>query len=123
MAKSRPLLERLLNTPDLAKIVHRLEPEVLGRLIRKCGLEDCADLVALATPGQLARVLDVDVWHARFPGLDEVFDADRFGVWLEVLMQSSGAVAAEKLIGIDLELASRAIFGCSITQTPARCGH
>jgi hypothetical protein len=105
MTKSRPLLDRLLNAPDLAKIVPQLRPEVLERVIQTCGLEDCVDLVALATPEQLACVLDLDIWRSRTPGVDEEFDAERFGVWLGVLMQSGAAVAAEKLAGLDIELA------------------
>jgi hypothetical protein len=101
---SRSLLARLLNTPDLAKIVPRLPPEVLHRVIQVFGLEDSAEFVALATPAQISRILDVDVWHARAAGADEQFDVDRFGVWLEVLMQCGAAVAAEKLMGLDLEL-------------------
>jgi len=104
MAKSRGLLERLLNTPDLPAIVPRLEPELLHRVIQACGLEDCADVVALATPEQVARVVDSDVWRARAAGSDEEFDAGRFGMWLEVLMQSGAAVAAEKLAGLDIDL-------------------
>jgi hypothetical protein len=104
MATSRPLLDRLLHAPDLAKVIPRLPPEVLHRVIQICGLEDSAEFVALATPTQLSRVLDVDVWHVRTRGADEQFDVDRFGVWLDVLMQSGAAVAAEKLIGLDLEL-------------------
>jgi hypothetical protein len=104
MAKSQPLLERLLKTPDLAKIVPRLHPEVLHRVIQTCGLEDCAEFVALATPGQLARMLDIDIWRLGRTGGDEEFDADRFGLWIAVLMQSGPAVAAEKLVGLDLEL-------------------
>jgi hypothetical protein len=104
MAKSRPLLDRLLNTPELAKVVPGLPPEVLHRVIQICGLEDSAELVALATPTQLSRILDVDVWHVRTPGAGERFDVDRFGAWLDVLMQSGAAVAAEKLIGLDMEL-------------------
>ena len=104
MANSRPLLDRLLKTPDLAKIVPRLEPELLHRVIQTCGLEDCMEFVALATPGQLARVLDLDIWRVSTPGTDERFDADRFGVWIAVLMQSGAAVAAEKLLGLDIEL-------------------
>jgi Family of unknown function (DUF6178) len=104
MTTPRPLLDRLRHTPDLAKVIPRLPPEILHRVIRICGLEDAAELVALATPMQLSRILDVDVWHARSPGTDEQFDVERFGVWLDVLMQSGPAVAAEKLIGLDLEL-------------------
>jgi hypothetical protein len=104
MAKPPSLLDRLLKTPDLAKIVPRLQPEVLHRVIQACGLEDCAEFVALATPAQPARILDLDIWRLRTPGADEEFDADRFGVWIAVLMQSGAAVAAEKLIGLDIEL-------------------
>jgi Family of unknown function (DUF6178) len=104
MATSRPLLVRLLNTPDLARVIPRLPPEVLHRVIQICGLEDSAEFVGLATPTQLSRILDVDVWHVRAPGADEQFDVDRFGVWLDVLMQSGAAVAAEKLIRLDIEL-------------------
>src|SRR5712692_4499652 len=79
----RPLLDRILSTPRLAHVVPRLPPEVLHRVIQKCGLEDCGELVALATPSQLARVFDLDLWRTGQPGMDEQFDADRFGVWLE----------------------------------------
>ncbi len=104
MAKSRPLLDRLLKTPDLAKIVPHLEPQLIHRVIQACGLEDCAELVALATPEQISRVLDLDLWRGRAPGADEQLDADRFGTWLVVLMESGVAVAAEKIIGLDIEL-------------------
>jgi hypothetical protein len=104
MATTRPLLDHLLNTADLAQVVPRLSPEVLHRVIQICGLEDSAEFVALATPAQLSRILDVDVWHGRTPGADEQFDVDRFGLWLDVLMQSGAAVAAEKLVGLDMPL-------------------
>lgn len=100
MADSRPLLERLLNTPNLEKIVPNLQPAVLHRVIERCGLEDSAELVALATPEQLAQVMDVDVWR----GIEEAFDPDRFGLWISVLMQCGPDVAAAKLLGLDIEL-------------------
>ena len=104
MAKSETLLQRLLNAPDLTKIVPQLQPEVLHRVIQTCALEDCAELVALATPGQLARILDIDIWRVRTPGTDEQFDADCFGLWIAVLMEAGADVAAEKVLGLDIEL-------------------
>ena len=38
-----------------------MPPELLHRVITTCGLEDCTEVVALATPGQLARILDIDI--------------------------------------------------------------
>jgi hypothetical protein len=104
MADSPSLLARLLESPDLAAVVPRLQPEVLHRVIQTCGLEDCAEFVSLATPEQLARVLDLDVWRARAAGADEEFDVDRFGMWITVLMQSGVEIAAEKLVGLDIDL-------------------
>ncbi len=100
----RDLLDRILNTPQLALVVPRLQPELLHRVIQSCGLEDCGELVALATPEQLTRVFDLDLWRAAQPCLDEQFDADRFGLWLEVLMENGATVAAQKLAEIEVDL-------------------
>jgi len=111
MAKPRPLLERLLDTPDVARVIPQLQPDVLHRIIQNCGLEECPEFVALATPEQIGRILDVDVWRAPKPGVDEELDVDRCGVWLDVLMQSGGAVAAEKLLGLDFNFVVAALAG------------
>jgi hypothetical protein len=105
----RRLLDRILDTPHLAHVVPRLQPEVLHRVIQSCGLEDCGELVALATPDQLSRIFDLDLWRTGQPGLDEQFDADRFGVWLEVLMESGAQVAAQKLADMDVHLVIAAL--------------
>src|SRR5262245_36416782 len=65
------LVERILGTQNIAQVVPRLQPDVLHRIIQRCGLEDCVELLALATPGQLAHVFDLDLWRAGAPGLDE----------------------------------------------------
>jgi hypothetical protein len=104
MAKTETLLQRLLNAPDLTTIVPRLQPEVLHRVIQTVGLEDCAEFIALATPGQLGRIFDLDIWRAGTPGTDEQFDADRFGLWIAVLMEAGARIAAGKILGLDIEL-------------------
>jgi hypothetical protein len=98
------LLARILDTPHLAQVVPQLQPELLHRVIQHCGLEDCSEIVALATTEQLARVFDLDLWRAARAGQDEQFDAERFGVWIEVLLESGAAVAAQKLTGMDVDL-------------------
>jgi len=100
----RGLLDRILNTPGIEHVVPRLQPDLLHRVIQTCGLEDCGEIVALATPEQLARIFDLDLWRAAKAGLDEQFDADRFGVWLEVLLESGAAAAAQKVAGMDVDL-------------------
>ncbi|HEX5085710.1 MAG TPA: DUF6178 family protein [Blastocatellia bacterium] len=100
----RALLDRILNTPGLEQVVPRLRPELLHRVIQTCGLEDCGEIVAMATPEQLARIFDLDLWRAAQAGLDEQFDAGRFGVWLEALLESGGAAAAQKIAGVGVDL-------------------
>jgi hypothetical protein len=98
------LLDRILAVPHLAHVVPRLQPEVLHRVVQQCGLEDCGPLVALATPGQLARVFDLDLWRPAVPGRDEQFDGQRFGVWLEVMVEADVSGAATTLAAMDVEL-------------------
>jgi hypothetical protein len=100
----RAALERILDTPHLEHVVPRLQPELLHRVIQTCGLEDCGELVVLATPEQLKHIFDLDLWRSAQPGMDEQFDADRFGVWLEVLAEFGATVAARKLAEMDADL-------------------
>src|SRR5215470_14491938 len=100
----RTVLDRILDTPHLEQVVPRLQPDVLHRVIQTCGLEDCGELVVLATPKQLTRIFDLDLWRSAQPGMDEQFDADRFGVWLEVLAEFGGSVAAQKVAQMDADL-------------------
>jgi len=90
-------LQRILDTPHLARAVSRLQPALLHRVIQHVGLEDAAELVALATPEQLTRVFDLDLWPSTRPGVEEQFDAARFGTWLQVLIEAGADVAAGKL--------------------------
>ncbi|MEQ1907404.1 MAG: DUF6178 family protein [Vicinamibacterales bacterium] len=101
---ARSLIERILDTPHLGQVVPQLQPGLLHQVIQTCGLEECGELVALATPHQLEGVFDLDLWRAASPGLDEKFDADRFGVWLEVLVDVDPDVAARTVASLDLGL-------------------
>ena len=104
MQEPRQLVVRLLNTSDIERVVPRLPAEVLHRLIDTCGLEACAEVVALATPRQLQRLLDLDLWRAPVPGADERLDVVRFGEWVEILLELGPAIAADRLAAMDFDL-------------------
>ncbi len=103
-ASEPQLLERMLDTPEIAQIVPRLQPELLLRVIQHTGLEDCGELVALATPEQLVRLFNLDLWRSAEAGRDEQFDPARFGVWLQVLAGAGVHTAAQKVAGMDVGL-------------------
>src|SRR5262249_41837715 len=103
--------DRILNTPRLEQVVPRLLPDLIHRVIQSCGLEDCGELVALATSEQLARIFDLDLWRTGRPGMDEQFDAGRFGVWIEVLVEYGAEAAAHKLAGMDVDLVVAGLAG------------
>ena len=48
-------------------------------------------------------MFDLDLWRPARPGLDEQFDAERFGVWIEVLVEAGADIAAAKLAQMPLE--------------------
>jgi hypothetical protein len=97
-------LARLLDTPHLARVVPHLAPETLHQLIRYRGLDACGEIVASATPEQLTSVFDLDLWRNTQPGRDERFDEERFGEWLELLVDAGGSSAARTMATIDENL-------------------
>ena len=105
----RRLVARLLDAPHLAEIVQRLDPKLLHQLVRHCGLEDCGEILALATTEQLTRVFDDDLWTSARAGDEEEFDADRFALWLEVLAELGPEVAARKLVDMDFDFVTAAV--------------
>ena len=97
-------LARLLDSPFLARVVPHLAPETLHQLIQYRGLDACGELVTSATPAQLTSLLDLDLWRHAQPGRDEQFDVDRFGEWLEVLVDTGEAAAARTVAALDKDL-------------------
>lgn len=103
------LLAVMLDTPDLVHVVQSLPPRVLARVIEHVGLEDAGELVALVTNQQLEDVFDHDLWRSEKPGEDETFDADRFVLWLSLLLESGEEFAARKLLDMDQDLVALAL--------------
>ena len=107
--RSANLLNRILESPGLVKLVQDLPPQILTRLVRHIGLEDAAEIVAMATVGQLNRVFDEDLWFGAVPGEEEVFNAERFILWLEVLFENGPESAMEKIVRLDEDLITLAL--------------
>ncbi len=108
-AAPHALLARILEEPNLIAAVQALPARALGRLIERVGLEDAGEIVALATTEQLRRIFDDDLWRSERPGKDETFDANRFALWLEVMLEAGEAFAAAKLAELPEDLVTLAL--------------
>jgi hypothetical protein len=105
----RDLLARVLDQPNLVAAVQALPARALGKLIDHVGLEDAGEIVALATTPQLKRIFDDDLWQSPGPGKDESFDADRFALWLEVMLEAGEEFTARKLAELPEDLVTLAL--------------
>ena len=110
-AGTRSLLYRILESPEQVSALQRLPPPALARLIHHVGLEDAGELVALATTRQLALLFDEDLWRSERPGQQERFDTERFGLWLEVLLEMGADRAAARLAEMDEDFVTFALSG------------
>lgn len=109
---------RRRDASELARIVPDLEPRVLHQIVRRRGLEEAGEIVALATSEQLLRVFDLDLWRSDEAGGAERFDADRFGLWLEVLHEAGPAVAARKIAEMDFDFVTAALSEHVLVREP-----
>ncbi|HZT78023.1 MAG TPA: DUF6178 family protein [Vicinamibacterales bacterium] len=57
-----------------------------------------------ATPAQLQRAADRDLWRGGVSGADARFDAARFAEWLEVLVDAGSDVTARQMAALDPDL-------------------
>lgn len=94
-------LSHVLDTAPLARVVPHLAPETLHRLVQLRGLEACGELVTAATPAQLTALLDLALWPMTQPGRAAMLDVDRFGEWLEVLIDTGTSIAARTVAALD----------------------
>lgn len=109
LATTRSLLHRLIEMPNLERTIQALPGPTFAALIRKVGIEDAGELVAFATTEQLVRAFDEDLFTNAKAGERETFDADRFFVWLEVLLEAGDEVAAERVAELDEDFVAHAL--------------
>jgi hypothetical protein len=105
----RALLARLIDMPDLPAVVRELPPQAFAALVRKVGVEDAGEVVALATTEQLVAAFDEDLFGNDRPGQRERFDPHRFVVWLEVLLEAGDGVAAARFAELSEDFVVRAL--------------
>jgi hypothetical protein len=105
---TRQLLARILDEPNLTTQIPALPTGALARLVEQIGLEDAGEIVAFATTEQLARVFDEDLWQSERAGEDERFDAARFLVWLEVMLEAGERFVAQRLSELPPDLVTLA---------------
>lgn len=102
------LVTRLVDMPDLAETVRALPDGSFGALVRRIGVEDAGELVAVATTEQLVSAFDEDLFSNEAPGERETFDVSRFALWLEVLLEAGDSVAAERVSELSEDFVSLA---------------
>jgi hypothetical protein len=103
------IVSRLFENPNLLAAVRELPSPVLGRLINTVGLEDAAELVALATTQQLESVFDEDLWNAGPGHWEEHFDAARFALWLHAFSEAGEDALIKRFLELPLDFVILAV--------------
>jgi hypothetical protein len=103
------LLKRLIDTPDLVRAIRALPDFEFAELVRRIGVEDAGEVVALATTRQLVATFDEDLFANPRPGEREVFDAGRFAVWLEILLEAGEKGAADRIAELSEDFVVQAL--------------
>ena len=111
LTRTRSLLNRLIELPDLASTIQALPAPTFAALVRKVGVEDAGELVALATTEQLVQAFDEDLFVSNRGGERESLDVGRFVVWLEVLLEAGEEVAGDRVAELDEDFVAHALGG------------
>ncbi|MCU0691683.1 MAG: DUF6178 family protein [Polyangiaceae bacterium] len=111
LTRTRSLLNTLIELPDLARTIQALPAQIFASLVRKVGVEDAGELIALATTEQLVQAFDEDLFVSARVGARESLDVGRFVVWLEVLLEAGDEVAADRVAELDEDFVAHALGG------------
>ena len=103
------LLNHLFENPRLLAAVRELPGPVLGKVIDAVGLEDAAELVALATTQQLEAVFDADLWRPEQGNWEERFNPARFALWLHAFSEAGEDAVVRRLTELPLDLVILAV--------------
>lgn len=95
---------RVLDAHPLAEVVPHLAPERLQQLVHLRGLDGMGAVLVAAAPAQIAALADLDLWRRAAPGADVRFDVERFGAWIEALVDVGVDDAARVVADLDATL-------------------
>ena len=115
MSTTSRLLMRLLSEPDFVPAVRALTPDTLGALVSAVGVEDSAELLAVATAEQFVHLVDTSLWkragaEGRLESFEH-FDHRRFVTWLEVMFEGGEDLVIERLAALPEETVVLAFSG------------
>ncbi len=106
------LFKAILSSNHPEKLVKTLPAETLYLEIRKRGLTDCADFIALASDEQCRLMADFDLWNGA------TFSEENFWEWLELPDATGDLKPLRKLLRFaDLKLVSLLISRYLATET------
>lgn len=94
-------ITRVFDSVALTDVVPHLPVATLQQLVHWRGIDGMGEVLAAATPAQLAVLADVDLWRRSTPGADARFDVDRFGEWIEALVDAGSEHAARVVADLD----------------------
>ncbi|MDO3376927.1 DUF6178 family protein [Geoalkalibacter halelectricus] len=88
----------LLNARDCEELVRRLPSQEVYLLIKELGVEDCVELLAMATTEQMTTFFDLDLWQG-----EELMPQPTLE-WLAMLLETGERKVVETAREMDFEL-------------------
>jgi hypothetical protein len=95
---ARDKRDLILESPEALRLVRSFAPESLFFTLKEIGLQDGADLLALASGEQVCALLDLDCWKKDRLDLKTMLD------WLEIIVEGGERSLGEFLNSVDLDL-------------------
>ncbi|UCH20517.1 MAG: hypothetical protein JSU83_18550 [Deltaproteobacteria bacterium] len=97
-------LERILDAPRPAELVHSFPEEDLYLLIQDIGPQDCLPILSLASDKQWEYILDMDAWHR------DRLDIKSLTVWLDLLYRADAKRCIKWLVDHKTDLLEFYLF-------------
>ncbi len=95
---ARDRRDLILAAPNAQRLVRSFAAESLFHTLKEIGLEDCAELLALASGEQVCALVDLDCWKKDRLETQGLLD------WLEAILESGDRATGEFLHSVDRDL-------------------